>query len=386
MKKGFLIFVICLLSASSFYTEASRRKQPPVNYLEYAKNVANAEMSRNSPSSHRTWNYKMAFLNIAYLNLYEATKNEYYYNYVKNVADRFIDEQGFTINTFNVEAFDLRNMLGGNFVYDIFYHNRDIRYTNAMTVLRRQLHRQPRVQQNRLFWFSQANDNEVWLDGFYTAMPFYCLYAAIFNETAIFSDIVVQIRRIDERTLDPKTGLNFQAWNESRTRIWADRTTGTTQALFAQSIGFYMMALVDILDYFPVNHDYRDEIIRRINRMTRALEKHQDSRSGMWFQVVDMPRNNRNFLEASSTAMFAYAIAKSVNNGYLPKKDRRIAERAFQGLIDNALENDNITKSTTDANLNNGNGTFDFYVNLPQRTNEPNAIAAFILAAVELAK
>ena len=382
MKKKLLFFAIVLLSTSNVH--ASRRNQPPPDFLKYAKVVADAEIYRNPARSHTTWNHHTAFLNKALMRLFEATEIGIYRNFVREIAENLVDEEGL-IETFNVEEFDLRNLLGGIFLYDLFLLTRDRRYLNAMIHIRRQLHRQPRLP-NRLFWFSQAHENEVRLDGFFTAMPFYSLYAAIFNEPAVFGDITVQIRRIDERTLDERTGLNFQAWDNSRTRTWSRNETGTTQALFAQSIGFYLMALVDILDYFPVDHHYRDEIIRRINRITRALERMQDSRTGMWFQVVNMPRDSQNFLETSATAMIAYAIAKGVNNGYLRQRDRQIAERAFMGLVNNSLENGNLTRTTTEASLDNSDGTFSYYVNLPQTSNELTAIAAFILAAIELAR
>jgi len=368
---------ILFLLFFSFTAEA--RRNQPINFLEYAKTLADAEIARTPATSmlHASWNYRSAFLNDAFIRLYDETEIEAYFIYVKTVADKLVDERG-QINSFDLEQFDLRNMLGGNFLYDLFLITRDRRYLFAMNQLRRQLHRQPRAE-NRLFWFTNENENLVRIDGFYMALPFYSTYAAVHNQSPVFEDIVLQIRRTDQNTLDAATGLNFQAWNGS--------TNQSSQALFAQSIAFYLMGLVDILDYFPVNHPARDEIIGKINRIVRGLDRLQDSRTGMWFQVVNMQRDSRNFLDAGATAMFAYAIAKSVNNGYLPQRDRRIAERAFQGLINNSLENGNLLRTSTMPNLNNvTDGTAEFYFNLPQTTNEPSAVAAFILAGIQLAR
>ena len=370
---GALLFFLLF----SFTAEAQRNQ--PINYLEYAVMLANAEMTRTPAGStaQAAWNYRTAFLNDAFIRLYLETEIEDFLTYVQTAADNLIDEQG-NISTFNAEEFDLRNMFGGNFLYDLFIITRDRRYLHAMHQLRRQLHRQPRTA-NRLFWFTQADENLVRIEGFYMAMPFYCTYAAVHNQSPVFEDIALQIIRADQMTLDARTGLNFQAWNGN--------TNQTTQALFAQSIAFYLMGLVDILDYFPVNHPSRDEIIGRINRITRALDRLQDSRSGMWFQVVDAPRDRRNFLDAGASAKIAYAVAKAVNNGYLPQRDRRIAERAFRGLINNSLENGNLTRTSTMPDLNDVNsGTAEFYLNLPQTANEPSAVAAFILAGIELSR
>jgi len=391
MKRKILLFTIYLLFTSTCCIEAA---MPTTNdYLNYAKAVADGEMNYKSLESSvykTTWNYKLAFLNNAYLNLYEATQVDSYYDYVETIADNFLDEQGL-IMTYTSESFDLRNICGGKFLYDIYYHNRGgSRYLNSMILLRKQLHKQPRTEE-RAFWFSQAHTNQLWLDGLYMAMPFYCLYAAILDEPQIFNDVAIQFTIAERRTLDKATGLNYQAWDEMKTCAWANKATGTTTAFFGQSIGFYMMALVDMLDYFPVNHSYRGEIIKTLNRVASALTKYQD-KSGMWYQVVNMPKDKANFLESSSTAMYAYAFAKGVNNGYLPKKYRKFAEKAFSGLVNNCIDYDEnaqtaiVTRGTSDADLDAGDGTVDFYLNLPLKNREPNATVAFIMAAVELAK
>ena len=387
MKKEllFITLFLILLSPSAW------AKKFAGDYLSYAKSVADTEMARGYQETtyRENWNYKQAFLCNAYLKLFEATQDSVYYEYVKSMADSFLDERG-VIKTYYPEAFDLRNVYGGNFLYDIYYHNRGgIKYLNAMASLRRQLHQHTRTQ-NRMFVFSQAHAGQVRIDGLYMAMPFYCLYASVFDEPKIFGDVVLQFSMLDRQTLDKATGLNYQAWDENKMAAWADKTTGTTSALFGQSIGFYMMALVDVLDYFPIDNEYRNEILKKLNRLAASLIKYQDSKSGMWYQVVDKPKDRNNFRESSSTAMYAYAIAKGVNNGYLPKKYRKAAQKAFKGLVNHSLEYNGetsiVTKATADAELDKGDGTFDFYIQLPQKNSEPNAVAAFILAAVELAK
>ena len=394
MKKEFLFIVVCLLFLQ-FNVNAS---SPAIDYLAYAKNIANSEIMRESrPDSlnltqyNSDWNYKFALLNNAYLKLYEATQEDIYFKQVKKSADRFLNETG-VINANNPATYDLRNLCGGNFLYNLYYHNRGGKiYLNGMMSLRKQLYSQPRTQ-GRAFCFSKANKGEIRIDGLYMAMPFYCMYAAIMDEPKVFADIVFQFTEADEKTLDERTGLNYQAWDERAVHTWADENTGTTTALFAQSIGFYMMALVDVLDYFPIDHAYRNELNKKLNRITKALVKHQDSKSGMWYQVVNMPKNTINFKESSSTAMFAYAISKGVNKGYLSAKYRKNAEKAFKGLVDNCIVFDEETKSytitsaTTDAKLEGGDGTRGFYFELAVADNEPNAIAPFIMAAVELAK
>ncbi len=385
MKKILFLITICFLFLASYIKAA-----PAPDYLEYALKVANNEVfHRNLSTSQRLkWNYEISLLCDAYLKLYEVTQTDEYYEQILEITDKLINTQGL-IETYNQEEFDLRNIYGGNYLFDLYRYQRNNKYLNAMILLRKQLHKQPRIQE-RVFWFSQSHPNEVGLKGMYMVMPFYCLYASLYDEPKIFNDIVLQFTIIDELTLDISTGLNYQAWDEDKTHSWSDKTTGTTTALFGQGIGYYIMAIVDVLDYFPVDNPYRQELIRKLNRICKSLIKYQD-KSGMWYQVVDIPKDKRNFQESSATAMYTYTIAKGVNKGYLPKKYRQAAEKAFKALISNCYEDQGnntavITRATNEVNLDEGNGTAAFYFNLLTNNQDLKANAFFILAAIELAK
>ena len=83
-------------------------------------------------------------------------------------------------------------------------------------------------------------------------------------------------------------------------------------------MGWYAMALVDTLDYFPRKHPQRAELIAILNRLAQAVAKYQDRGSGLWYQVMDKGGEKGNYLESSAACMFVYALAKGVRNGYLP--------------------------------------------------------------------
>jgi unsaturated rhamnogalacturonyl hydrolase len=209
----------------------------------------------------------------------------------------------------------------------------------------------------------------------------------------LFDDVITQFRVADKYTQHPKNGLNYHAWDESRLEQWADPKTGQSPNLWSRSIGWYVMALVDVLEYLPINHPDRPYLVRILNRVSSGLVKYQDKKTGMWFQVTNLPNKKGNYLESSGTAMFSYAMAKGVNKGYLPVKFRKTAEKAFNGLIKystelNADSSISITKACGVAGLGGNpyrDGSFQYYINEPVRNDDPKVVGPFILAAIELA-
>ncbi len=372
-----VLFPLFLIPAL-FFASPLIAKKTPVNYIKLAQDAAEGAIKRHAEQPYM-WNYKTALLNNAFLSLSLASEDSTCFLHAKAVADAWISEDGH-LREYEAKSYDLRNMCFGAFLYNLYTQNRGgSKYLNAQMMLRKQLYTQPRTQ-DRVFLFNGTQAEGIQIEALYMAMPFYCMYASMFDEAKVFGDIALQFDQTDKYTQDKNSGLNYQAWSEH----------GSPSALFAKSIGFYMMALVDLLDYFPLDHPYRGNLIMKLNSLTSALIKCQQPKTGMWLQVPDQPKAEGNHPEPTATAMFAYAIAKGVNNGYLPKKQLNAAKKAFEGLLaHNTTQQDgtlNITGTTTDASSPNENGTRGYYISLPRTNNEPDAVAAFILAAIELDK
>lgn len=377
MKRSFFIGVFLVLIISYSYG-----RKPDVNYIEAATKLADAEIKRNEsvfyyPADGIVWNYELSFLSEALIELFATTNDSTYYNCVKTLADYFCNADG-EIKTYDQSAWNLKNLNGGTFLYDVYWHNRSgVKYLRGMHTLRQQFYKQPRTK-DRVFQSTVRQPGLVCIEGF-MAFPFYTLYGAVLNEDAVFNDVAIQLVAADKQTINSATGLNYHAWSESR--------QSHSSVVFSQSLGWYMMSIVDALEYFPVNHDQRVQLIEILNRLTTALTKYQDKKTGMWYQVTDQPKKAGNFRETSSSAMFAYAIAKGVNNGYLPAKYRKTAEKAFQGLQQYiSTEGTVLMKSTRAADLTPDNDSYNYYVGLPLEDNSQVGIAAFVLAATELEK
>src|SRR6185312_6221382 len=145
---------------------------------------------------------------------------------------------------------------------------------------------------------------------------------------------------IEEHARDPKTGLLYHAWDESRQQKWADKTTGTSPNFWSRAMGWYAMALVDTLPYFPKDHPGRAQLTAILGRLADAIVKYQDSQTGLWYEVTDRAGAPGNYLESSASCMFAYSLAKGVRLGYLDAKYRASASRAYQGILHRFVRQD----------------------------------------------
>jgi unsaturated rhamnogalacturonyl hydrolase len=231
----------------------------------------------------------------------------------------------------------------------------------------------------------------MWLDGIYMGSPFYNEFAATFDEPAAFDDIATQVITIEKHTRDPKTGLLFHAWDESRQQPWADPETGCSPHFWSRAIGWYVMAIVDILDHFPQDHAARPEFIAILERTLSAVTQVQDEDTGLWWQLLDQGDRPGNYLEASGTCMFVYAIAKGVRKGYLDACNMAVAEKGFQGLLDHLVTVDdegqvNLHGICSTAGLGGNpyrDGSYEYYVSEKIATNDLHGVGAFILGANE---
>ena len=223
------------------------------------------------------------------------------------------------------------------------------------------------------------------------AAPFYARYAAQFHEpAAAFDDIALQIRLAANHTYDPATGLFYHGWDEKKQQGWANKITGTSSNFWGRAMGWYGMALVDVLDYFPTNHPARPEIITTLRTLCAGVVKCQDPQSGLWYQVVDQGKRPGNYLEASCSGMFVYTLAKGVNRGYLPHDFESAARRGYRGLVEKLVRNDgpgriSLTQCCAVAGLGQGrDGSYDYYLHEPVMDNDLKGIGPFILSGIEL--
>ena len=336
------------------------------------------------------WHYEHGLQVMAIQKVGEVTGEAQYKRFVLDWINRFVQADG-CIRTYRVDEYNLDLINAGKLLFGALELTGDQRYRKALDLLREQLRKQPRTHSNG-FWHKKIYPYQMWLDGIYMAEPFLAEYAHRFDEPATFEEVAHQIRLIEEHTRDEKTGLLYHAWDESKTQSWANPLTGHSPHFWGRGVGWYVMAIVDVLDHFPLEQAHRPDLIAILNRAAGALVKVQDETSGLWYQILDLPDRAGNYLEASASAMFVYAFAKGVREGYLAQEYLLSARRGYHGLLQKMIKVDSqglLTLEGTCGGAGLGgepyrDGSFEYYVSEKIIPNDPKGVGSFILAAIEM--
>ncbi len=363
--------------------------------------MADSEIARRGDSlvwqegGKAKWDYTVGLFTLSLLKLDGQVHNPEYVKFAENTIGSFITPEG-GIRRYKAEEYQLDSINPGKTVLALWQITRDERYQKAAALLRKQLDTQPRTADGG-FWHKERYPHQMWLDGLYMGAPFYAEYAKLFNGPASdFDDVAKQIRLVAEHTYDPATGLFYHAWDETKEQPWANPVTGTSSNFWGRAIGWYAMALVDVLDNFPTNHPARPEIIATFQKLCAGVVKYQDPKTGLWYQVMDQGDRKGNYLEATASSMFVYAMAKGVNHGYLPQSYVPAVEKGYRGIIQNLVKDDgsgkwSLTQCCSVAGLGgapgNGHardGSFDYYVSEPIVSNDLKGVGPFILAGIEM--
>ncbi|KAB2838266.1 MAG: glycoside hydrolase family 88 protein, partial [Melioribacteraceae bacterium] len=282
------------------------------------------------------WNYEQGVVLEALRQMYFKTGDKKYFNFIKENIDQFVTEEGkileYEYNTFNID-----NINTGRQLLFLYKETGIEKYKIAADTLRKQLQNQPRTNEGG-FWHKKIYPYQMWLDGIYMSGPFYAQYISMFEKEKNYDDVVFQITTVYKHTLDEKTGLLYHAWNENKEQKWADPVTGTSKHFWGRAIGWYLMAIVDVLDILPEDHPKRGEIIHILQNVSEAVINFRDKDTGLWYQILDMQDREGNYLEASCATMFTYAFAKGANKGYLDKKFYKIADESFESIIKTHVE------------------------------------------------
>jgi unsaturated rhamnogalacturonyl hydrolase len=327
---------------------------------------------------------------MAFLKLWEETGQQAYFDYARSYADTMIDENG-DIRNYRIDEYNIDHINPGKILFTLYAETEDKRYENALNTLRRQLEWQPRTTEGG-YWHKLRYTWQMWLDGLYMGAPFYAEYAERFGEPESFADIAQQFKLIELNNRDHETGLLYHGWDESRVQRWSNPETGCSPHFWGRAMGWYGMALVDVLDHFPEEHPDREELEAYLTRFVEAIAQVQDDETGLWYQVLDMPNREGNYLEATASSMFVYTITKAVNNGLIDNRHIATAQKGFNGLVEHLIDVEDsgeihLLKCCSVAGLGGSpyrDGSFAYYISEEVRSNDPKGTGPFILAVLEL--
>ncbi|MDQ6610436.1 MAG: glycoside hydrolase family 88 protein, partial [Bacteroidota bacterium] len=384
MKKiaPILLFTLAFISAKS-------------QAHSYAQDVATTAMTLWKDSfslkagQPAKWSYDQGVILKGIEGIWKATGEGKWFNYIQKSMDYFVAEDG-SIKGYKPDEHNIDNVNNGRVLLLLYNVTGKEKYKKAADLLRAQLRSQPRTSEGG-FWHKKIYPNQMWLDGLYMGEPFYAEYAKMFGDDAAFNDITRQFVLMEHHARDTKTGLLYHGWDESKQQKWADKTTGLSPNIWGRALGWYGMAMVDVLDYFPVTHPGRDSIIQILNRFAKAVAAVQDVKTGLWYDILNMPKEPKNYLEASASSMVVYTLAKGVRMGYIPQSYLNNAKNGYDGIVKKFLQfvvdpetNERFTnlKGTVSVSGLGGNpyrdGSFAYYMSEPVIVDDPKGMGAFI--------
>jgi unsaturated rhamnogalacturonyl hydrolase len=390
MSRGLVCCILFAASAGTALSNADTDQQP------WSRRAADAAIERwhdgrFAPEDRPwAWNYELGTLLAGMDSVWLNTVDPRYYDYIKRSVDQLVSADG-SIPTWKQEENQLDNILLGRQLLLLYGVTQDQRYLKAATLLYQQLVHQPRTASGG-FWHKQKYPNQMWLDGLYMAEPFYAEYASTFHHSEAFDDITHQFTLIEEHARDPKTGLLYHGWDESKQERWADKKTGDSSQFWARGMGWYLMALVDTLSYYPEDNAGRRQLIGFLKRDAAAVVRYQDGVTGLWYQALDKAGAKGNYPESSASCMFVYVLAKAVRLGYLPQSYLANAERGYHGILSHFIETSaensvSLTGTVKSAGLGGDpyrDGRYSYYIGEKTTTNDPKGVGALLLASTEM--
>ena len=368
----------------------------------YSVRMIKSEMKRNPDATYldgrngeRKWNYTTGLELKSFLDAAKRYDMPEVVEYVRDWADTMATEKG-VVYKYKKSNYNVDHICPARIYFDLhdMYGDEDKRYRRVTRMIREQIDDQPRTQSGE-FWHKQIYPHQVWLDGFYMALPFYAEYTKRYapkeQKDSLFADIVHQFTAGAKNTLDPATGLFRHAWDESKSMFWCDPETGLSEHAWGRANGWYAVALVEVLDYLPEKHPGRQELIDQLNYFLEVLPKWADKETGMWYQVLDCPEREGNYQEATCSIMFIYAFLKGLRMGYIDDSHKDYILGLYPKFIDRFIrENEDGTISMTDCCAVGGlggkqmrKGDFEYYLSEPIIENDCKGVGPFIWASLE---
>lgn len=380
-------------------------QKPYANYSEW---MTHSEMSRVAEpymldfAKKPRWSYTSGTEMGAMLDTYLAYKDESILDYLKKYPERMINEKG-EATGYKYEDFNLDNVRPGKFLLELYKLDPKSNVLVTLKKLFKQLEKQPRTKEG-VYWHKAIYANQVWLDGIFMGLPYYTAAAPMLKgekkAKKYYDDAVEQIIKTDKRTFDEPTGLWKHAWDETHTMFWADSISGKSKHSWARAMGWYTMAMVEVLDNLPEDYSRRQEVIDVFQKAMAALVRYQDKKTGVWYDVLDV-KDERNYLESTASCMFAYCLLKGARKGYLDESYRKAGVKAYNGILKqfirvNADKTISLTRCCEVSGLGPGpgpyvkepnyrrDGSFDYYMSEPIRDNDGKGVGPFIWASLEM--
>lgn len=392
-----LLIAVAVLGMAACSSGSGALYDSPVSL---AVRMAESEIARNPsptmldgiPAGKVKWNYTTGLELLAIRDAGEAWDRPDFIAYADRYYDTIVQADG-SVLTYSRVKYNLDHICPGRALFSLYNRTGEQRYAQVLDTLYAQLRAQPRNFDGG-FWHKAVYPHQMWLDGLYMAEPFYAEYAMTHLTGAALddavADIVNQFVTVGKHTWDPETGLYRHAYDDSREMFWCDSITGQSAHAWCRAMGWYAMAIVETMQYLGKS-DATRPMQAILERIYDVLPKYADPQTGMWYQVLDQPGREGNYLESTGSVMFVYAQLKAVRLGYLPEEMRAEALHRYEQFVDRFIrENADGTISMTDCCAVAGlggkqrrSGTFEYYISEPVIENDCKGVGPFIWASLE---
>ncbi|CCV64222.1 Glycosyl hydrolase, family 88 [Alteracholeplasma palmae J233] len=322
------------------------------------------------------WSYDDAVMINAFIRLYEVTGNKKYLSFSNEFFKAYVSEDGKMLG-YELEKYNIDNLCAGYTLMDLYRYTKENRYKIAYETLFKQFKNHPRTEKGS-FWHKLIYPNQVWLDGLYMGQPFYAKYLKENNDK--LNDVYLQFENMKYQYNKEKK-LYYHGYDDTKTIFWSDPKTGCSKNFWSRSMGWFLMAMVDVLE------------IEKNKKLAIQLKQAIDgillyAKEGLIYQVIDREDVKGNYLETSGSAMLIYAMIKGHRLGALSEKYLIKGKEYLKNLVSRKLINNNLQ----DCNLVSGlgpesnllrNGTVEYYLSEKKVNNDPKAIGPFLMAYAE---
>lgn len=359
-------------------------------FKSYGMALANS-ITTTHPVGSLAWNYESGLLLFA---LWEIGKNFHestYVDYVHRQIDTLVDEKGIIIG-YKQDEYNLDQINAGRIALALYEEMKDPRYEIACRILAKQLELHP-VTELGGYWHKKIYPYQIWLDGLYMYGPFAVRWGQISNNEKLVLSVCKNLLDIYKKAYDPHTGLLRHAWDEKKIQLWADPVTGQSPHVWGRAMGWYCMALVDVLSLVSPECALYPELREIAQDLLKNILRYQDKEKKLWYQVVDQGARDGNYLETSCSAMFIYYMVKGSKLAVFNEQDIvQIAEDAFIALSEQKLYKDKhgcihlggICKVAGLGGTPYRDGSFSYYINEPVVEDDFKGVGPYLLAATEL--
>ncbi|MGW2155734.1 glycoside hydrolase family 88 protein [Nonomuraea sp. NPDC001699] len=352
--------------------------------IDWSRAVVDSTMARYTPGTLGGWSYTRGLYLWAQYLVWRRTGEPRYLSYIKDWADRFVDASGGISQSFN----NLDSMQAGNVLLALYRETGQARYRTAAAKIRTRLNTYPRTSDGG--WWHSTSDSrqgQLWGDGVYMVDPFLARYGS-WVEADSFTG-AEPARQLEvywshlRRTDGTAAGLLYHAYDEpgGLTAPWVKPSIGNTNGVsWCRAMGWFGMAVVDVLDLVPATHPRRAALVGILRDLVPAYARWQDPATGRWWQVVTEPSNAANWTETSCSAMYTYTISKSVERGYVDASYQVNADRGYQGVLATlSVGGDGRTNIADISEGTNASDSLSYYFGRARPVNDFHGLGAFLI-------